>query len=296
MKKTHKTTGLVLAIIIAMSLIFTSCNSKSSESTSQPTPEKPAAVTLKLATTTSVDDSGLLAYLAPYLKDEENITLDILAQGSGQAIKTAEDGNCDILIAHSPAAEEEFVESGYGIDRVQFMYNYFVIVGPTADPADVKDAVDASSAFAGIYDTFQTNPSCIFYSRDDSSGTDVKEKELWADAKIDVNSLPADFYQRTGTKMLDTLIMADNTDGYTLTDKSTFLANEDKLPALDILLEQNDQLKNVYSVTLINPDKYPDLQNDAAKRFHDWLLKDSTQTLIAEYGLAEYGQSLFFVN
>lgn len=282
-------------MIMAMAPVMASCGAQPQapeNSGGQDTGE----VTLRLATTTSVNDSGLLDYLAPYLKAEENITLDILAQGSGQAIKTAQDGNCDVLIAHSPAAEQQFVDDGYGIDRQQFMYNYFAIAGPTADPAGVSAASGASAAFAGIYETFKSDPACVFYSRDDSSGTDTKEKALWKSAGVNVDDLPAAFYNRTGKGMLDTLVMADGTDGYTLTDKATFLANADKLQHLSLLFEKNDELINLYSVTLINPQKYPDLQHEAARRFHDWLLSPSTQKLIAEYGVAEYGEPLFFVN
>jgi len=308
--------SLLLLIIMAAVLILAACGNSAGGGAGAGEPAAPAPevvqgndaqedegeavstapeVALRLATTTSVDDSGLLDYLAPSLKAEENITLDVLAQGSGQAIKTASDGNCDILIAHSPAAEKQFVEDGFGIDRQQFMYNYFVIVGPAADPAGVAGGGSASAAFAGIYDAFKNGQACAFYSRDDSSGTDTKEKGLWGSADIDVDSLPADFYQRTGKGMLDTLIMADNTDGYTLTDKSTFLANEDKLPQLSLLFEKNEELINIYSVTLINPEKYPDLQHEAAARFHNWLLLPSTQEKIAVYGQDMYGEPLFFV-
>ena len=272
--------ALLWGVIAATTLGLTACGKKSNPD-----------VTLILSTTTSVNDSGLLAYLAPYLKEEENITLDILAQGSGQAIKTASDGNCDVLIAHSPAAERDFVDGGTGDNRQEFMYNYFVIVGPKDDPANVAGSVSASSAFTGIYEN-----GTDFYSRDDSSGTDSKEKSLWSAAGIDTSDLPDDFYLKTGKGMLDTLIMADNTGGYTLSDKSTFLANADKLPNLTILYEKNDELKNVYSVILVNPDVYPDLQHEAAKRFHAWLSLKSTLEKIAAFGLDTYGESLFFVN
>jgi len=312
MKKKNKLVLLAIVAAIASLMLFCACSSPAESQAPEPAAPPPAsdqqdpqpaapepetmpAETLMLATTTSVNDSGLLDYLAPFLKDEENITLDVLAQGSGQAIQTAEDGNCDVLIAHSPAAEQKFVDEGYGVDRVQFMYNYFIIVGPTADPAGVSGATGASAAFAGIYDEYKTDPSCIFYSRDDASGTDTKEKGLWEKADVDVDTLPVDFYQRTGKGMLDTLVMADNTDSYTLTDKATFLANADKLTHLANLFEKNDELKNVYSVSLINPEKYPDLNHEAAKRFHDWLLLPSTQERIAEYGLDKYGQTLFFI-
>lgn len=248
-------------------------------------------VTLKLSTTTSVNDSKLLDYLKSYLKQEENITLDVLAQGSGQAIQTATDGNCDVLIAHSPTAEQAFVDSGKGVEKRQFMYNYFVIVGPNADSAGVANSASAKDAFKKINTTFMANKNCVFYSRDDKSGTDTKEKAIWKSVPLDVATFSADFYKKTGKGMLDTLIMADNTDGYTLTDKATFLANKDKLTHLKMLLEKNDELKNVYSVTLVKSSE----KFEAAKRFHDWLLKASTQKKIAEYGKKEYGEALFFI-
>lgn len=252
---------------------------------------KQEPVTLKLSTTTSVNDSKLLDYLKPFLKQEENITLDVLAQGSGQAIQTATDGNCDVLIAHSPTAEQTFVDTGKGVEKKQFMYNYFVIVGPTADGASVSNLASAKDAFKKINTTFATNKNCIFYSRDDKSGTDTKEKAIWKSVPLDVTSFSADFYKKTGKGMLDTLMMVDNTDGYTLTDKATFLANKDKLTHLKMLLEKNDELKNVYSVTLVKSSE----KFKAAKRFHDWLLKASTQKKIAEYGKKEYGEALFFI-
>ncbi len=253
-------------------------------------------VSLKLATTTSVNDSGLLNYLAPFLKNEENITLDVLAQGSGQAITTATKGDCDVLIAHSPAAEQAFVDNGIGVDRKQFTYNYFAIVGPIADPAKIASATSASAAFSKIYFTYAKNPACIFYSRDDKSGTDTKEKSIWTGNGMDATTFSSDFYKKTGTGMLATLTMADNTDGYTLTDKPTFIVNQSKLSHLKLLFEKNDELKNVYSVTLISKDKFPNPKYDDAKRFHDWLLKPSTQQKIADYGKAQYGEALFYVN
>lgn len=297
MKKVLKNLMIVFAVITLIAGIFTGCQSNAGKNNSSDVSSeiKKEVVTLKLATTTSVNDSGLLEYLAPYLKSEENITLDVIAQGSGQAIQTAKDGNCDVLIAHSPAAEKEFVDSGFGVEKQQFMYNYFAIAGPVADAAGVASSASASEAFKKINTKFSTDSSCVFYSRDDKSGTDTKEKGIWKNAGFDTATLSADFYKKTGKGMLDTLIMANNTNGYTLTDKATLLANKDKLSNLKLLYEKNDELKNVYSVTLISKDKYPELKHEAAKRFHDWLLKDSTQQKIAKYGVAEYNEALFFV-
>ena len=287
---------IILVIMIAILLtsnLFGCVKSKNDAASN--TSKIPDAVTLKLATTTSVNDSKILDYLKTFLKAEENISLDVLAQGSGQAIQTAKDGNCDVLIAHSPAAEQEFVDSGFGVDKVQFMYNYFVIVGPINDPAKVASATGAKDAFAKIANANKANAACIFYSRDDKSGTDTKEKGIWTSAALDITTFSPNFYKKTGKGMLDTLIMATNTDGYTLTDKATFLANTDKLTNLKILLEKNSELKNIYSVTLVSKEKFPDVKFDAAKRFHDWLLKASTQQKIAEFGKAQYNEALFFI-
>ena len=271
-------------------MILSGCNA--SDNTGEATPP----LTLILSTTTSVDDSGLLDYLAPYLLAEENIILEIIAEGSGKAIQTAKDSNCDIIIAHSPKSEQEFIDEGYGINRRQIMYNYFVIVGPNDDPANIINATNASEAFKSIYEMYDSSKNTLFISRDDKSGTDKEEKEIWEKANLDVDGFSQDFYYRADDKMLATLMKADELDAYTLTDKATFLANIDKLPNIKMLYEQNDELKNVYSVILINPEKYPDIEHDGARRFHAWLLKDSTQALIASYGQAEYNESLFFIN
>lgn len=268
----------VIAAAIAVLLMITGCFHRDD------------SVVLKLATTTSVYDSGLIGYLRPYLLEEENIKLDVLPQGSNQAIKTASDGNCDVLIAHSPILEQEFVASGKGFGRREFAYNYFVITGPAKDIAKVAESRSAAEGFTRIYSAYTDGMDCIFYSRDDKSGTDIREKSIWEEVSLDVSSFSSGFYKKTGSGMLNTLIVSNNTDGYTLTDKSTFIANREKLTHLRILLEEKDDLINIYSVTLVgNSKKYGD-----AKRFSDWLLKGCTQKRISEYGINEYGEALFF--
>lgn len=244
---------------------------------------------IRLSTTTSVNDSGLLDYLAPYLKEDTGITLDILAQGSGQALATAAAGDADVVIAHSPAAEKEFVEAGSGIDRTEFMHNFFVIVGPSSDPAGIKDATGAAEGMKMIMDNNQN-----FLSRGDNSGTHTKEKNLWKLANLDPEADKSDNYISVGKGMGDTLIMTSELQGYTLTDLATFLSMQDKLE-LEVLLDQGDDLKNVYSIILVNEQAGKNIKTADARDYMNWLLSPEASELIAKYGKEKYGQALFFI-
>ena len=246
-------------------------------------------VELKLATTAFVNDSGLLEALRESLLEEEKIVLYILVyQDSADAIRAAKDGKCDVLIAHSPAAERDFEAKGGGADRRPFMHNYFVVAGPQADPAG------AGAALERLYDAYRGGAACAFYSRDDGSWADRKEKNLWAGRGLDTDALPSKFYQKVRGGMLDTLLAADEAGGYAVADKLTFLQNAEKLPHLTVLLDKSAELKNVYAVTLLSAEKYPGLQHEAAKRFHAWLLLPSTQARIGAFGIEQYGEPLFF--
>ena len=264
----------LVSIIIAAVLLFTlaSCGPKQQE--------------LTLATTTSVNDSGLLDYLVPELKKDTGITLNIISQGSGQAIATAAAGDADVLLVHSKAAEEKFVADGFGLERLPFMFNFFVIVGPAGDPAGIAGATSAADAFKLIYDGGQT-----FISRGDESGTHTKEKSLWTSAGIEPTG---DAYVSAGRGMGDTLRMASEMQGYTLTDKATFLSLKAELD-LEILLGESPDLMNEYSIIEINPANIQGTNTDGAKAFKDWMLGDKASGLIAQYGTEEYGEALFFV-
>lgn len=240
-----------------------------------------------LATTTSVNDSGLMDYLRAALEQDAGITLDIISQGTGQAIKTGESGDADVLLIHSKSAEEQFVADGYGVERIPFMYNYFVIVGPASDPAGIKEAASASEAFKKIYESGQ-----VFVSRGDESGTHSKEKKLWEEAGI---TPEGDAYVSAGRGMGDTLLMADEKQGYTLTDKATYLSMKDKLE-LTLLLGESDDLMNQYTLILMNPEKYPDRNHAGAQAFVDWMVSQKGLDMIAQYGIDEYGEALFQIN
>ena len=273
------------ALSILLVLILFGCQAQEVE---EPiVPEEPKV--LRLTTTTSVNDSGLMEYLRPYLLEEANIEMEIVSMGSGAAIEAGQRGDADVLLVHSPAAEKTFVEEGYGIQRSTFMYNFFVIVGPESDPAGVKD-LSAKDAFIKIRDA-----KSKFVSRGDNSGTHSKEKAIWKLAELDYDSLSTetDFYISAGTGMGATLTMASEQDAYTLTDLATYLSMQDQLSS-KVIVSASPDLRNDYSVIVINPDKVTNVDSETAKAFEAWMLSESTLKLIAEYGKDTYGEALFF--
>ena len=273
------------ALSILLVLILFGCQAQEVE---EPiVPEEPKV--LRLTTTTSVNDSGLMEYLRPYLLEEANIEMEIVSMGSGAAIEAGQRGDADVLLVHSPAAEKTFVEEGYGIQRSTFMYNFFVIVGPESDPAGVKD-LSAKDAFIKIRDA-----KSKFVSRGDNSGTHSKEKAIWKLAELDYDSLSTetDFYVSAGTGMGATLTMASEQEAYTLTDLATYLSMQDQLSS-KVIVSASPDLRNDYSVIVINPDKVTNVDAETAKAFEAWMLSESTLKLIAEYGKDTYGEALFF--
>lgn len=214
------------------------------------------------------------------------IKLDILSQGTGQAIQTAQNGDADVLLVHSPSQEEQFIDGGYGLKRIPFMYNYFVIVGPKDDPAGIANSKDASDAFSKIWNSGQK-----FVSRGDSSGTNTKELAIWTAAGITPSG---DNYLSIGKGMGDTLMMASEIQGYTLTDTATYLSMKDKLD-LSQLYSSSADLENIYSLIPLNPEKFSSRDLADAQRFIDWMLSDEGQAAIAQYGVSQYGQELFYL-
>ncbi len=248
-----------------------------------PAPARPGR--LVLATTTSTDDSGLLEYLLPDFEQEFSCKVDVVAVGTGQAVKTGRDGNADVVLVHARALEDEFVASGYGINRLDVMYNDFVIVGPEADPAGIKGVRTGAQALQKI-----AAAHAGFVSRGDGSGTDTREKDLWSAAGI----VPAgDWYVSAGQGMGEVLTMASEQQAYTLSDRATYLAQKGKLQ-LEILVEGDRSLLNPYGVIAVNPGKYPTINADLAAKFQAWLTSLPVQEKIAEFGKAEFGQPLFY--
>ncbi len=243
---------------------------------------------IRLASTTSTENSGLFAYLLPIFESETGIKVHVIAVGTGQAIKIAENGDADVLLVHHKPSEERFVSEGYGIDRRDVMYNDFVIVGPRADPAGVGGMTDVVEAFKKI-----AAARVPFASRGDDSGTHRAERRLWREAGIDASVASGAWYWETGSGMGATLNTAVGMNAYTLSDRATWLSFRNKAE-LVILVQGDKRLFNQYGVIRVNPARHPHVKAAAAKAFVDWLTSEAGQTAIA--GFKVDGQQPFFPN
>ncbi len=288
MKQIFKKHSLALVLMLAcMALTLTACGNNNGDADTPPQDQQQEAnlePEITLATTTSTEDSGLLDYLLPVFEQKYNVKVNVVSVGTGQAIETAQNGDADVILVHARAKEDQFVEEGYGIDRQDVMYNQFLIVGPEADPAGVKDAADINAAMKAIADN-----KAEFVSRGDESGTHVKEKALWDKAGI---TDKGDWYIEAGLGMGDTLQMASEKGAYTLTDEATYLSMKDKLN-LVVVREGDDILLNPYGVILVNPEKHPNTRINTARAFANFLTSDEGQELIGKFGVEEYGKALF---
>ncbi len=244
---------------------------------------KPREV-LTLATTTSTRDSGLLDVLVPRFEQQTGIDVKVVAVGTGQAMAMGRRGDADVLLTHAPAAEKEFVAQGHGTWRWSVMYNDFVVVGPPADPAGIDRIESVSEAFKRIAQT-----GAPFVSRGDESGTHMREKQIWQKAGIEPNG---PWYLASGSGMGQTLRVAGEKRAYTLTDRSTFLAQQEGLD-LVVLVEDDPLLQNHYAVIAVNPEKHPGVNHQGAVQFARFLLAPDTQQVIAHFGEDKYGQPLF---
>lgn len=242
---------------------------------------------LILATTTSTQDSGLLDVLVPHFEDQYGWDVKTIAVGSGAALRMGEEGEADVLLSHSPAAEMDFMDGGFGESREPVMYNDFVIVGPSDDPAGITDAATAAEAFALIAVSEET-----FLSRGDESGTNAKELTIWEAASLEPSG---SWYQETGQGMGATLTVANEKRGYTLSDRGTFLAQMDNFD-LEILFEGDEALFNQYHVIVVNPDVHSGINVDGARDFAEFIRADDTQETIRTFGVEEFGQPLFVPN
>jgi len=243
------------------------------------------AQTLTLATTTSTENSGLLAYLLPFFEEEYGAEVEVIAVGTGQALEIGEDGNADVLMVHARSLEDAFMDAGHGVRREDLMYNDFVIVGPPDDPAGIEGMTDAPAAFAQIAEADAT-----FISRGDESGTHTKEKAIWSQAGVDPSG---DWYVSAGQGMGAVLTMADEQQAYTLSDRATYLARTLEGTELVILVEGDPILFNPYGVIAVNPEKSPEINAELANQFIDWLISVPTQEKISKFGVDEFGMPLF---
>ncbi len=243
-----------------------------------------------LATTTSTQDSGLLDVLVPLFEKETGYRVKVIAVGTGAALRMGERGDADVLLVHAPEAEEAFMAAGHGIEREYVMYNDFIIVGPPDDPAHIRGMKDAVAALKKI-----AAAQRLWISRGDDSGTHKKEKALWKEAGIDVNTLVSQpWYQESGQGMGATLRIASEKGGYTLTDRATYLNLQSTLH-LDILVEGDPRLYNVYHVIVVNPNKHPKVNVEGARAFADFITSPQVQDIIRSYGVDKFGQPLFHI-
>lgn len=257
---------------------------------------------LRLATTTSTADSGLLDKILPDFEQQHNADVDVVAVGTGQALTIGANGDADVVLVHARAREDKFVAEGHAPARYDVMYNDFVIVGLPSDPAGIKGSQTAAEAFAKIAEAGAPFRGSLFASRGDDSGTHGKEKSIWTDAGLEPG--PDDkWYNSLGQGMGNTLIFANEQQTYTLTDRGTFLSMKSQLPNLTILvggdsITQNpdSELYNPYGVMPVDPETHPGVNYDLAVKFVEWLTSVPVQEKIAEYGRDQFDQPLFYPN
>ncbi|HSM25175.1 MAG TPA: substrate-binding domain-containing protein [Anaerolineaceae bacterium] len=277
-----KKIALLISILFIFSMLAACAQKNEPLGVGPVIPDNPEVI---LATTTSTRDSGLLDELLPVFQQQTGYNVKMVAVGTGAALAMGEEGNADVLLVHAPTAEEELMEKGFGSERYLVMHNDFVIVGPVDDPAGINGVGLTKDAFANI-----AKQGAPFISRGDDSGTHKMELSLWGKAEIEPGG---DWYIQSGQGMGDTLRIASEKFGYTLSDRATYLATKDTLE-LEILLEGDTLLLNIYHVIVVNPEKWPKVNEAGAQAFAQFLVSEETQKFIEDYGVDKYGQPLFF--
>ena len=260
-------------------------NAPTAVPTSAPAPANPNLI---LSTTTSTQDSGLLDVLVPLFEQQTGYTVKTVAVGTGAALKMGQEGNADVLLVHAPSSEKTYMDGGFGRERFLVMHNDFIIVGPSSDPAGIKGDTSAVDAFKKI-----AAASATFISRGDQSGTNTKELALWKSAAIDPAGTKPTWYVESGQGMGQTLTIASEKSAYTLTDRATYLATKENLK-LDILVEKDNSLLNIYHVITVNPDKWPKVNYVGALAFAKWITSPDIQAVIGKFGVDKFGAPLFF--
>jgi len=277
-----------LPLVFLFAMLISACSPIARPAASEPQ-------VLRLATTTSTADTGLLDAILPDFEQKFNARVDVVAVGTGQAIEIGTKGDADVILVHARARENKFVEEGHGINRLDVMYNDYILVGPTGDPAGVAGNELAKDALLKI-----AKAEAIFASRGDDSGTHTKEKSLWSSAGL-TPTTDSGWYLSVGQGMGETLNFANEKQSYTLTDRGTWLAMKDNLPELAVMVggetidENKDKaLLNPYGVIPVNPATHPGVNFDLATHFAEWLTSAETQQMIADYGKDKFGQALFY--
>jgi len=275
--------------LVSVVLLFLSLLASMSGCTSQGLEALPPQERLRVATTTSLYDTGIWGYLEPIFEREYGVEVDILSAGTGIALEYGRRGDVDAITVHSKAREEQFVAEGYGIERVPFAYNYFLIIGPDSDPVGIK-GLSPEDAFKELFESGRGS----FISRGDDSGTHGKEKAIWKQAGYDYETVKGvgQWYIEAGRGMGPTLLMASEKQAYTLTDMGTFLSYKGKINLVPIV-DKGSILLNVYSVITVSPETHPKVNAEMTENLVKFLTSSEVQELIGKYGVKEYGMQLF---
>lgn len=274
-------------LFVLMLLVLSACgqtNNTTSTTKEKKTVSKPTPSAMILATTTSTQDTGLLDVLIPMFEKQYNVKVKTIAVGTGQALAMGTKGEADALLVHAPKSEQAVVAAGDAIDYKRVMYNDFVLVGPTSNPAAVSGS-DIKAALKKIY-----NSKATFISRGDDSGTNKFELGIWT--KLNIKPSGPN-YVKTGSGMASTLLIASQKNGYTISDRGTWLSHTKNLPNLKIDVEGGKDLMNIYHVMEVNPAKHKNVNSKAAQEFVDFMVSPATQDVIAQFGIKKYGQPLF---
>lgn len=281
-------TGLIAFLFLFVAACGNNDNNEAENGNSNDNGNKETEITnLILATTTSTQDSGLLEeLLIPMFEKDHPYNVQIIGVGTGQALEMGKQGEADVLLTHAPASEQELVDNGDVTNYKRVMYNDFIVVGPADDPSGIKGK-SVEEAFQTLFEN-----NGVFASRGDDSGTHKKELGIWQ--SIDITPIENENYIETGQGMGNTLQIAAEKKGYVLTDRATYLAQQKNYPDMDIMVEGDDALLNIYHVMQVNPDKNDKINSDGAKAFVEFMIDDEVQDAIEEFGKEEYGQSLFY--
>jgi len=253
-----------------------------------PSPAPAQDKSILVASTTSTQDSGLFGHILPRFKAKTGIDVRVVAQGTGQALDTGRRGDADVVFVHAKAQEEKFVADGFGVKRFPVMYNDFVLIGPSSDPAGIKGMRDIAQALQAI-----KAKAAPFISRGDRSGTHTAELDLWKAAGIDIANDKGPWYKEIGQGMGAALNTASAANAYVLSDRGTWISFKNR-GTLAIVVEGDKRLFNQYGVILVNPDKHPHVKKELGQAFVDWLVSAEGQQTIADYKIE--GQQLFFPN
>lgn len=285
----EKLINIIVTLVVLSSVFLYGCSGKSEVNPNNAEKDNVKG-SIILATTTSTQDSGLLEYLLPNFEKKEGIEVKVVAVGTGKALQMGKDGEADVLLVHAKVDEEKFVSEGQGTVRYDVMYNDFILLGPESDPVKIgKNAgQDMGKALKLIADSGQT-----FLSRGDDSGTHKKEKSIWKEKSIDPSK--EKWYMETGQGMGETLKVADEKQGYTISDRSTYIKMQDNVD-LQIICEGDESLLNQYGIIPVNPNKNHTINSEGAKKFVNWIISDETQELIKSFKILGHEDQVFYPN